>query len=328
MKLFLIDGGGCEGGKETSEGGGGEGEGGKETKNECLERLERSFSWQPGKKRLEVIWTNWNAKLLSPVGNGNGSNKKPNSNKPVLILCVLCAKVPKQELSATSSSIKTNESFESSTSDDSGCFIESNSILSDLAREFEEQKLADRWMIVNRDSDEGGGGGVGGSDTSLPFNQTIVELRTPVLAAAFRKSFRERSTGELDFRSVWSAKATTEMLRYVYTDDVENLRENAVELLKMSHVYELHGLFDMCEKSLLDQVQTNGLAVPDLLAVFMLAYRYCRGSYVGLFEAALAELSMSLYEAKCCDKWQQFTKDREVLEVLRSHTQHDPEWNM
>ena len=44
----------------------------------------------------------------------------------------------------------------------------------------------------------------GESTVSLPFNQTVVELRSPVLAASFRQQgFRESEKSELDFRNVW-----------------------------------------------------------------------------------------------------------------------------
>ena len=44
------------------------------------------------------------------------------------------------------------------------------------------------------------------------------------------------------------------MLRYIYTDDVEDLQDNAVELLQMSHMYGLDGLFDRCQWALLHAI--------------------------------------------------------------------------
>jgi len=310
----------------------------------------------------EVLWTKWNAQLLLAAASPRRENK-------VLVLLVLSVKTGSgcdaavasgsgHSKSCAATGHRLNDAknddysflqktpFNSEGGDSGSCtnsdssfegsldsgedfrfpVVESNSILSDLAREFEDQKLADRWLLVMSDDEE-----EEAKELSLPFNQTIVELRTPVLAAAFHRQMRERTTGELDFRRVWSAKASKEMLRYVYTDDVENLRENACELLQMSHLYQLHGLFELCEKALLSKINDDDdvTGTEELLAIYLLASRYCRGSYVGLFEAALAEVSLSLYEAKGChDQWTRLTSDRDAFQTLKSTTKQDPEWYM
>ena len=55
-------------------------------------------------------------------------------------------------------------------------------------------------------------------------------------------------------------------------------RENACELLQMSHLYELDGLFDRCQWALLDVVRSIGCGseevdVEDLTAIYILAFR-------------------------------------------------------
>ena len=83
--------------------------------------------------------------------------------------------------------------------------------------------------------------------------------------------------------------------------DVEDLEDNAAELLEMAHVYELHGLLDMCERALLDSVKRRTFgSVDDLLAIFLLAARHCNASYIRLLEAAEAELAFNLFEARIC----------------------------
>ena len=44
------------------------------------------------------------------------------------------------------------------------------------------------------------------------------------------------------------------MLRYIYTDDVEELQDNAVELLQMSHMYGLDGLFDRSQWAIMHAI--------------------------------------------------------------------------
>ena len=56
-------------------------------------------------------------------------------------------------------------------------------------------------------------------------------------------------------------------------------RENACELLQMSHLYELDGLFDRCQWALLDVVRSIGCGseevdVDTLTAIYILAFRW------------------------------------------------------
>ena len=132
----------------------------------------------------------------------------------------------------SSFSTSLSRSFKSKSSDISSV-IETGSILSDMAKEFEEQKLANRYNLttnyrVNNGSPakyspilcttflflerfrwilvlEGGADEGYARTVSLPFNQTLVELRSPVLAASVREGseFKEGEKGEIDFRNVW-----------------------------------------------------------------------------------------------------------------------------
>ena len=131
----------------------------------------------------------------------------------------------------TGSSFSTSlsRSFKSKSSDISSV-IETGSILSDMAKEFEEQKLANRYNLTNVNNGslakyspilcttflflerfrwilvlEGGADEGDARTVSLPFNQTLVELRSPVLAASVREGseFKEGEKGEIDFRNVW-----------------------------------------------------------------------------------------------------------------------------
>ena len=75
------------------------------------------------------------------------------------------------------------------------------------------------------------------------------------------------------------------MLRYIYTDDVEDLQDNAVELLQMSHMYGLDGLFDRCQWSIVHAItsaaSTSGQFTDDDLnrLVFMFHCLYAHDTH-------------------------------------------------
>ena len=135
-------------------------------------------------------------------------------------------------------------------------------------------------------------------------------------------------------------------------------RENACELLQMSHLYELDGLFDRCQWALLDVVRSIGCGseevdVEDLTAIYILAFRWtlflhplphcnqklvCHifivldwrfcgpGTYIGLYEAAMNEMAFRLYEAKRSESWKRLETDKEAFEEVKRYTSAHPEW--
>ena len=98
----------------------------------------------------------------------------------------------------------------------------------------------------------------------------------------------------------------------------------------MAHVYELHGLLDMCERALLDSVKRRTFgSVDELLAIFLLAARHCNASYIRLLEAAEAELAFNLFEARICSEhWHKVEADAAAFDRLKLITRGDPEWQL
>ncbi len=68
-----------------------------------------------------------------------------------------------------------------------------------------------------------------------------------------------------------NAQVVEELLHYLYTDQVTaNLDSVAYDLLPLAHMYDMQGLVDHCEKSLLDSVLVRGQKTASL-AIRLLA---------------------------------------------------------
>lgn len=66
----------------------------------------------------------------------------------------------------------------------------------------------------------------------------------------FTGKFRESSTNDATIKNI-SCEAFHDFLRFCYMDRVENLSEYVIQLLQISHQYEVHGLKALCEAELL-----------------------------------------------------------------------------
>lgn len=96
----------------------------------------------------------------------------------------------------------------------------------------------------------------------------------------FTGEFQEKKTGEGIIRNI-SHEAFHDFLRYLYTDSVANLKDHVIELLAITHMYQVQGLKDICVTELL-----SGLDEDNAADIFQYAHLYqCDKS---LKEAAFA----------------------------------------
>jgi len=107
------------------------------------------------------------------------------------------------------------------------------------------------------------------SQDEEPFkaNSLLIKTRSPKLGAMLQKHKDPKSENikyKLDL-SVLSYDLVKELLRYIYTDKVDNTNEHASKLLPLSTRFNLPGLTALCERTLLESMTPTN--VPNILLI-------------------------------------------------------------
>ncbi|XP_073838189.1 uncharacterized protein [Musca autumnalis] len=101
--------------------------------------------------------------------------------------------------------------------------------------------------------------------TELKAHKLILGTRSEVFAAMFRNDFLENQTSRITIDDI-NANVLKEMLKYLYTGDVNIPKEMASELLVVANKYAVMDLQEMCEDILIDSNRIDTIADTLLLA--------------------------------------------------------------
>lgn len=104
-------------------------------------------------------------------------------------------------------------------------------------------------------------------DKEYPVHKVVLAATSPVFAALFIHEKKDVSKS-LKITDV-SKETIQEMLRYMYTGQAINLKNIAVELLKIAHKYNIDGLIKLCADHLKSKININ-----NVLHMLALAMKY------------------------------------------------------
>ncbi|XP_015126883.1 protein roadkill [Diachasma alloeum] len=155
------------------------------------------------------------------------------------------------------------------------CEIEKNSLAQDMARLLKHPKSADTKLTC--------GGGT--AHTEIPVHASVIAARSDVLAdmiapvvqndnqPSSHQGQRDAEKNEtnmpyqytLDLTDL-SHELTEELLRYVYSDHVDNLDTLASQLLSVAERFRLKGLKELCERNLIETLTPENVASLLLMA--------------------------------------------------------------
>jgi len=137
----------------------------------------------------------------------------------------------------------------------SAVVTETNNPSSDiLANMFDSMELSD-FVISTKDGE-------------LKAHKLLLSMRSTVFKAMFAHELKENAEGRVDLKD-YDSKVIREMLRYVYTDKVEDLNLVACDLLPVADKYDLAGLKELC----LQELQ-GALCADNAVALLQLAELY------------------------------------------------------
>ncbi|XP_011302340.1 speckle-type POZ protein isoform X2 [Fopius arisanus] len=149
------------------------------------------------------------------------------------------------------------------------CEVEKNSLAQDMARLLKHPKSVDTKLTCGGSS----------AHTEIPVHASVIAARSDVLADMIvpvieidppnsdqgdsEKSMPYRFT--LDLTDL-SPELTEELLRYIYTDHVDNLDFLASQLLAIAERFRLKGLKELCERNLIETLTPENVASLLLMA--------------------------------------------------------------
>ncbi|XP_011299510.1 speckle-type POZ protein A-like [Fopius arisanus] len=104
---------------------------------------------------------------------------------------------------------------------------------------FQESKLSDAVIVVE--------------DKQFHVHKLLLQTRSPVFAAMFEHDLKERQTNEIKIEGI-KPEVVRKMLQFIYTDTLDNCKDNVGELLIAADRYSLEGLIVRCERILCERV--------------------------------------------------------------------------
>jgi speckle-type POZ protein len=135
-------------------------------------------------------------------------------------------------------------------------------------------------------------------------HQLILSIRSQVFRAMFQNPMAEATTKKVEIKDL-SPEIVEAMLLYIYTGDVPNLDELAVELLAAAEKYALEDLKSLCEQQL-----TSGLDIENAVDLFLLADMYLAAS---LRKNAVQLLARNLNVVLTNAVWKQKMEGQPIL---------------
>lgn len=104
-------------------------------------------------------------------------------------------------------------------------------------------------------------------DESFKVHKSILAVRSPVFHAMFHQNLSEKNKNVVDVPDIEPA-AFKEMLRFIYTGNVKNMKIMAFDLLRAADKYQLEELKTLCEKAFCD------ISVREAPSLLLLADRH------------------------------------------------------
>ncbi|KAL5274070.1 SPOPL.2 family protein [Megaselia abdita] len=92
----------------------------------------------------------------------------------------------------------------------------------------------------------------------LKAHKALICAKSPVFTAMFEHATEERREGRVEIADV-KHDVLKEMLRFLYTGEVENLEVHAEELYEAADKYCLDDLKDLCERTLIRRITTENV---------------------------------------------------------------------
>ncbi|KAK0179587.1 hypothetical protein PV327_005325 [Microctonus hyperodae] len=139
------------------------------------------------------------------------------------------------------------------------CESERHSLSQDMAKLLKHPRAADTKLIC-----------AGMSNEEIPVHASVIAARSDVLADMIVPVVMENN-GEMNYRYVLelpelSRDITEELLRYIYSDHVDNLDTLVSQLLSAAERYRLQGLKELCERNLIETLTPENVASLLLIA--------------------------------------------------------------
>lgn len=92
-------------------------------------------------------------------------------------------------------------------------------------------------------------------DGSLKANKTILSIRSPVFNAILSKDWQVSSVDVQDFDS----KTMKEVLRFIYYNEVEDLKLLARDLIYAAEKFDIEGLKKLCLNNIIESLSTENV---------------------------------------------------------------------
>lgn len=102
----------------------------------------------------------------------------------------------------------------------------------------------------------------------LKAHKAILAARSPVFLRMLETDMQEKKNSKIEFTDI-SMDILSEMVQYLYTGKVENIKEYACDLVKLADKYDIKGLKLMCEKQFYSE-----LSIESAIKLFILADSY------------------------------------------------------
>ena len=134
-------------------------------------------------------------------------------------------------------------------------------------------------------------------DKKFPAHKVVLAARSPVFLGMFENNLLEQQTNTIKIEDI-EPRVFAEVLRFLYTDEVEKLDEMADKLLAAADKYILDLLKDKCEAYLSGQITLNSCC-----KMLILADRY---SALDLKKIALDFIRCKSVEVYKTDGWKSF----------------------
>lgn len=154
---------------------------------------------------------------------------------------------------------------------------ERHSLSQDMARTLAEENFVDTIILCNCSD----------SQKPLYINSMVLKIRSNKLATKLRDHTDPQNKSikyKIDLSEL-NRNVVYELIRYIYTDKVENTESYAQKLLPLSTRFHLPGLTALCERTLLESLTPSNVPSILLLAdqcgcenLRKAALRYCENS--------------------------------------------------
>ncbi|XP_051173217.1 protein roadkill-like [Leptopilina boulardi] len=179
-------------------------------------------------------------------------------------------------------------------------YSESENLLSQIEKSFEDESLKDvTFKVENKE---------------FTAHKMILSLRSPVFAAVFKSKMSEELTSIIEIKDIEST-IFQNMLRFIYTDEVKNLKESAVQLYNAAEKYQLEKLKRMCINSLY-----KNLSLKTVLETLKFAKQY---SIFDLEQSCLKYLASNIETLKKTPEFEELINmyprySMEIIEIQRT----------